>query len=385
MEAGRVTELLPDDAPEDAGPPEDELDALTDQNPFHVVTSDEGSDFADWPVEDEAPPDAECSFVTLREFQGNTFPPSESLMGVGRAGTNLLPRTGWVMPWGPEGSGKTSIVDDLVMHAAAGREWVGYPTSRPLRFVLVANEGVPGGLQDKLAEKLETWDGDTRPILDGIALYRSPWGEFTLQNKRMLHHLRDFARDFGADYAGLDPLHTVGTVGAGAPKETEEFKHLLRELGLWKSLGVITVHHSNKAGMISGDWGRHPDTLIRLEKDGARPATKYTLQKARPADPLELNVVQTLEWITETRSYHRVQVAATPKAVGAQNRSNVLDAVTEGLTTVAEIATRTGLSDRTVTAHLKKLAEGRQLTLDEGAKGKLIVAHTGDKTEADNA
>ena len=245
-------------------------------------------------------------FAALREFLHMPFVPAESLVGLPRGGTNLLPRYGWVLVWGPAGCGKTSIVADLVFYGAAGRPWQGYSIARPLRFVVVVNEGVPGGLQDKFAEKLEVWDGDDEErtrILDGIALYASPWGEFTLRAERMRNHLRDYAHDFEADYIVLDPLHTVGTTGAGTPQETEEFKHLLRMLGLWDSLGWITPHHANKMGMVSGDWGRQCDTLIRLEKDGQRPATKWTLQKARPADPHELNAVRILEWVVETKGY----------------------------------------------------------------------------------
>jgi 5S rRNA maturation endonuclease (ribonuclease M5) len=242
-------------------------------------------------------------FETLRQFLKRTLPKSESLVGVARQGTNLLPRYGWVMPWGREGSGKTSILVDLLFHAAAGIKWLHYPISRPLRIVVIVNEGIPGGLQDKLAEKLELWDGPTDQVLDNLALYVSPWGEFKFNDPAAAQHARDYAVDFTADYVAADPLHTLGTTGAGTPQETEDFKHLLRNFGLWNDLGVITAHHSNKNGMVSGDWARHPDTVIRLEKDGKNPASKYTLEKARPADPDELGVPQLLQWLPETMSY----------------------------------------------------------------------------------
>ena len=324
-------------------------------------------------------------FVTLREFLPMPFAAAESLVGVGRQGTNVLPRFGWVILWGPEGSGKTSVVGDLVAHTAAGLDWLAYPTLREVRWVVVVNEGVPGGLQDKLAQKFEGWEEAHEGILDRIAVYTSPWGAFTLQSERMLARLRDYAHDFDADYVVLDPLHTVGTVGAGSPQDTEQFKHLLRQLGLWESLGILTPHHSNKAGMVSGDWGRHPDTLIRLEKDGARPATRYTLQKARPADPAELGVTQILEWETDTLGYCRIQNAArSPKKIGKNNKQKVLDAASEGLTSIAEIALRTSLSDRTVTKHLKTLEEDGELTLTEGTNRKLTVATMGDEEGPDD-
>src|SRR5262249_14997316 len=144
-------------------------------------------------------------------------------------------------------------------HAAAGLAWLGYTIERPLRIVAIVNEGIPGGLQDKLAQKIERWQHDPNPVLDNLFVYASPWGEFTFRSARMFDHARAYALDVGADYVALDPLHTFGTSGAGSPQETEEFKHALRAFGVWSDLGVITSHHANKAGMVSGDWMRHPD------------------------------------------------------------------------------------------------------------------------------
>ncbi len=249
-------------------------------------------------------------FETLRSFLERELPPNESLVGVTRDGTNLLPRYGWVMPWGREGSGKTSILVDLIFHACAGIDWLGYPIGRALKIVAIVNEGVPGGLQDKLRQKVERFE-QSEAVLDNLAVYASPWGEFTFRNEQIADHARDFARDFEADYVALDPLHTLGTSGAGAPTETEEFKHLLRSFGLWDWLGMLTAHHANKGGMVSGDWARHPDTVIHLEKDGKQPATKLTLQKARPADPAELGVPFLLEWEIDTLGYKRIDLQTT--------------------------------------------------------------------------
>jgi hypothetical protein len=262
------------------------------------VVPDESERVAQEEVEEREQP---IAFASLRDFLQLDYPKAESLVGHHRAGTNLLPRYGWVMPWGPAGSTKTSLLVDLIFHAASARPWLGYPIARPLRFILIVNEGIPGGLQDKLTEKLELWGDDE--VLDRVALYASPRGSFSFRNARMFEHLQDFARDFAADYVAGDPLHTLGAIGAGTPQDTENFKHLLRAFGVWEWIGIVTPHHSNKTGMVSGDWPRHPDTVIRLEKVAKRPETKFTLEKARPADPAELDVPRILEWIVETRSY----------------------------------------------------------------------------------
>ncbi len=303
----------------------------------------------------------EFSIVTLDEFLKYPYPKAESLIGVPSGGTNLLPKRGWMLAWGIEGCGKTSIMIDLVFHGAEALDWIGYTILKPIRFVAVINEGDPGGLQLKLSEKLESWHGDPEKVLDNLAVLASPFGRFTLQDERGRLYLRDKARDFGADYCFLDPLHTLGTIGAGTPAETEAFKKLLQEVGLWESVGMLTPHHANKSGMVSGDWGRHPDTLIRLEKDPGRKATKWTIQKARPVDPDELDIPQILEWDTETFGYTRRE-ARDNKAVGATNRMKVLDAAWLGAT-AKEISAVVGISDKTVLKHLNDLQTGGHLKL----------------------
>lgn len=295
-------------------------------------------------------------FETLRAFLDRDLPKSEALIGVNRNGTNLLPRYGWVMPWGKEGSGKTSILVDLLFHAAEGRKWLHYLIARPIRIVAIINEGIPGGLQDKLAQKAELWDGNTDQVLDNIAIYVSPWGEFKFSDEAAAKHARDYALDFQADYVVADPLHTLGTTGAGTPKETEDFKTILRQFGVWQDLGVITAHHSNKNGMVSGDWARHPDTVLRLEKEPKVAATRVTLEKARPADPDEIGAPQLLEWVRETMGYKHVPLETPTKATDEEMLAGIYKALAE-------------TEDALTMTQIRKLVTG-----DDGRIGELVKA-----------
>jgi hypothetical protein len=304
----------------------------------------------------------------LRAFLERDLPPAEALVGVARGGTNLLPRFGWVLPWGREGSGKTSVIVDLLFHVAAGISWLHYPVARPIRVVVVINEGVPGGLQDKLDQKLELWEGDRDLVLDNLAIYASPWGAFTFRDQALVDHARAFAVDFGADYVALDPLHTLGSTGAGSPQDTEAFKNELRAFGLWDDLGVITAHHSNKSGMVSGDWARHADTVLHLEKDGKNPATKLTLEKARPADPNELGVPALLEWLVETMSYQRHELDATAIVTD----DVLLERILEHLENTAGPVDM-GTLQHDVTGDQKRIARVAKAALE---RGELVNAST---------
>lgn len=84
----------------------------------------------------------------------------------------------------------------------------------------------------------------------------------------------------------------------------------LKECGLGVSRAFWLVHHENKAGQISGDWGRHPDTKVQLQRDGNRPRTKLVWEKTRwatlPADGRPKACM--LEWIVDTQGYEVVEL-----------------------------------------------------------------------------
>lgn len=61
---------------------------------------------------------------------------------------------------------------------------------------------------------------------------------------------------------------------------------MLRPVGLWDGTAFLLLHHENKAGDISGDWMRQPDTVVQLERDGDNPRTKITWRKVRYSSEL---------------------------------------------------------------------------------------------------
>jgi hypothetical protein len=69
--------------------------------------------------------------------------------------------------------------------------------------------------------------------------------------------------------------------------------------------------------------------VIRLEKDGKRAATKFTLEKARPADPSELDVPQIWEWVIETKSYRRLELDLSQKVSDDDVLTRIYSALTE--------------------------------------------------------
>jgi hypothetical protein len=82
----------------------------------------------------------------------------------------------------------------------------------------------------------------------------------------------------------------------------------LKECGLWDRRAFWLLHHKNKAGQMSGDWGRQSDTNIELERDGNRPRTKLTWRKTRWVEKEERPRSVLLEWVTDTAGYSLLEM-----------------------------------------------------------------------------
>jgi hypothetical protein len=105
-----------------------------------------------------------------------------------------------------------------------------------------------------------------------------------------------------------NPTLGLGVAASGRPDETQQFVDWLTECGLKTERAFWLLHHENKAGQISGDWGRHPDTKVQLQRDGNRPQTKIVWEKTRWATLAEGERSYMLEWVVETQGYNVVPI-----------------------------------------------------------------------------
>jgi RecA-family ATPase len=80
-----------------------------------------------------------------------SFPSPHPLLGLGD--DTLLARGNLLLVVGADGTGKSTFAMDGVAHMAAGLPWLGAAVARPVRFVLIENEGHPALFQRKLREQ----------------------------------------------------------------------------------------------------------------------------------------------------------------------------------------------------------------------------------------
>jgi AAA domain len=209
---------------------------------------------------------------------------------VGDATEAIIPVAGLLIQYAKGGRGKTTETVDAVFHFASGIDWLGFPVARPLRVLLIENEGPRELFREKLAVKRERWP---HQINGAIFVYTENWGALRLTNG--VERLRAFIEQERIDLVIGDPLDSLGVNGVGSPEDTREFVELLKGCGLFRDVAFWLNHHGRKleAGdeldEISGAWGGRPDTMLKLDKlEGNRgrlsfPKVRWSRRGSRPA------------------------------------------------------------------------------------------------------
>jgi hypothetical protein len=240
--------------------------------------------------------------VPLAEFAATDEATAEALLGTDDDAAFTAGDT--VMTYGGGGQAKTTLTIDGIAHLAAGVTWLGFEVARPLRVVLLENEGPRGSFRRKLRRKLDTWEGP--PFAPNVLVVEEPWAAFTFSDDGLRSTLADACAGFEADMLVIGPLVTIGAEGGGTPEEVARFERLLAafRVELGRPLLVWLVHHENKSGDVSGAWERLPDTLMRVRGEG-RGRTLLHWQKARWCSALH-DQRWTLHWLDECEGFERV-------------------------------------------------------------------------------
>src|SRR5262249_41133791 len=146
------------------------------------------------------------------------------------------------------------------------------------------------------------------------------------------------------------------------------------------------LHHENKAGQISGDWGRHPDTKVQLQQDGNQPRTKLVWEKTRwatlPTD--EHPKALLLDWIIQGKGYRVSDIAiggAVSDAVLRQRLTTYLHQ--HPTSTMTAIKTNvSGSAERLTRIVDEGVARGDYLR-ERGDRGAKLISLAHDTTLTD--
>ncbi|MFL5934976.1 MAG: AAA family ATPase [Gaiellaceae bacterium] len=248
--------------------------------------------------------------VPLEEFASREEASAEPLLGndsdmVIAAGSTLI-------LYGDGGTSKTTLTIDAVLHLAAGASWLGLEVPRPLRVLLIENEGPRGPFRAKLERKLASWSG---PSVEGrIHVLEDPWAAFSFAEESHRAELAAFASEHEVDLVVCGPLVALGSIGGGTPEEVSAFERLLKDFRdrVVGPIALWLAHHENKAGDVSGAWERLPDTLAHAKLEGRRERTILHWRKTRWSSRLH-GERWTLRWV-EGESFELVDEEATAVA-----------------------------------------------------------------------
>jgi hypothetical protein len=263
-------------------------------------------------------------FQPFERFLEHAYPNAEPLLG--EPGNIYLAVGSLLLVYGAEGTGKSTFTVDAIAHLAAGVPWLDIPVARPVRILVIENEGPPSLFQQKLADKAASWAG---PDFTGnVHVYQVPWGEFSFATADARAALVDYCDEHGIDLVTANPTLGLGVAASGRPNETQEFVDWLVECGLKTTRAFWLLHHENKAGQISGDWGRHPDTKVQLQRDGNRQRTKLVWEKTRWATLTREQRACMLEWVIDGQGYTVVPLD-TVGASDVELEQRLVDYLTE--------------------------------------------------------
>lgn len=216
--------------------------------------------------------------ATLEEFVAVHEPGADPLLG--SDDDALIPEGGDVMVYGDGGAGKTTLTIDAAFHLAAGDAWLGIRVARPVRVLIIENEGPRPLFRSKLRRKLAAWTGS---LLEGrVSIFEEPWGEFTFTDDGWRQALAARVREDAIDALLIGPVTRTGMNEAGTLQEVRDFLRLVAAVRVesGRPVVVILVHHENKGGAVSGAWEGSGDTLLHVEARG-NGHTHLHVQKAR--------------------------------------------------------------------------------------------------------
>jgi hypothetical protein len=217
-------------------------------------------------------------FVPLDEFIAVDEPGAEPLLG--DADEALIPEGSIVVAYGDGGAGKTTLSIDLLLHLAAGDDWLGITVRQSARVALIENEGPRALFRRKLKRKRAGWGGSE--LGNCVIVLDEPWASFSFREDVDRELISVAIRELEIDVIAIGPVTAAGMIGAGTIQEVREFVSLVEQViaNSGRNVTFILIHHEGKSGTISGAWEGVCDTLLHVLGRG-HGRTDVRIEKAR--------------------------------------------------------------------------------------------------------
>ena len=266
----------------------------------------------------------ELRIVSAADFAVVEEPSAEPLLG--EADEVVVAADSLTVFYGDGGAGKTTLAIDFVTHLASGTDWLGFSVPRPVRVLLIENEGPRGLFRRKLRRKIAGWSGT--PWADNVFVLEEPWARASFADEDLRSALASELDRLEIDLVVAGPVKRLGMEGGGTPDEVSRFHDLIVRLrsSMTRPLAVLLVHHENKAGGVSGAWAGEPDTLVHVRAESSD-RTVVKIEKARWASSAHGSKL-TLTW-ADAEGFALFDAAERAKLTDSTYEQRILDYLAE--------------------------------------------------------
>lgn len=190
---------------------------------------------------------------------------------------------------GPEKTGKSWILGDLIVATVTGGKWLHrFQLSRAGRVMLLETENQPRETNRRLRRLARAHGANPDEVIAGVDYY----GQYLhLDDDEMSNHVRELERAFRQfEHPALiviDPLrgHMLGNEDSAADiRKVVEGANRLRQI---TPAPVVIAHHLNKSGGLSGSRALSTGMdLIITGTDGEQPEYNAVGRRIRDNDPI---------------------------------------------------------------------------------------------------
>ncbi|HEX2876257.1 MAG TPA: AAA family ATPase [Polyangiaceae bacterium] len=189
---------------------------------------------------------------------------------------------------GPEKSGKSWALTDLVVATVAGGDWLGcFPVRRTGSVLLVEAEQGAYETKRRLMRVARGRGLDPGEVNRGVRYVRGYWQLDALDNDEMRDLKRYFDENGEPALVVIDPLRGTMLGDENSAKDVLAALEGAAQLGRIAGAPVVVAHHVNKSGAASGSraLATRPD-LILTGTDSARPRYTAVGRRIRRNDPI---------------------------------------------------------------------------------------------------
>jgi hypothetical protein len=151
--------------------------------------------------------------------------------------------------FGEPGSKKTYSLLSMAVCAAAGRKWLDFDISEPVKVLVIDEESGERRLTVRLGDCLR---GEFAEDVDPEYLSYVSLAGFDLGEEKDVKIVSKLIMDVGAQLVVIDALADIMSGDENSKQETQPVLNHMRKIAENTDCAIVLIHHSNKMGMYRG-------------------------------------------------------------------------------------------------------------------------------------